>query len=873
MIRKPNNPKERLHRTAENLFINNPLLQSNKVTKRKYQSNIFITCSKTNCLVVVPTGLGKTVIALLLAIHRLTKAPDSKVIFLAPTRPLVAQHLRTFREVTTLDEDHLVELTGHISPAKRKLLYESAVCLFMTPQVLQNDLITNRTSLKEVSLIIFDEAHRATGDYAYVFLAKKYFQQATNPKTLAMTASPGKNREKIQEVMQNLGLNAIEIRTEDDPDVKPYIQDVEIEWKEVELPPEMLELLAIFQNMLKEIFKTLKDLAIIDSADLAQNNRRELLAAVKSLDYRISQTPSGEDLPKLLYAKKGLANAMRISYFCELVEAQGIMALRAALDKNIKEIKDRKANKSLEELYRTREMTRVIDLVQKLTDKAIDHPKIPVLMSLLMDQFHNSPNSRILIFCQFRDTVELIVKMINKSDLVRAERFIGQQSKGGEKGMSQKEQLEMIERFKAGELNTLVATSVAEEGLDIAECDMVVFYDIIPSEIRAIQRRGRTGRKKAGKVVTLKTKGTREEGYFWAEKHREKEMKRILKEIQVELPVGDFSPPGQQNLNVFLQSKKTQVKSSKEKVVEPDENPSEFDITDENDNMEDRGELKQPRELEEPPESPSEDGLSSELIPISPMEQIELKTNEKPPIESPKEPPIWELNSEKLKDMEVYIMADSRETASPVVRELSIRNVALDIQTLPTGDYIVSERVGIERKAVPDLLSSIKDGRLFDELIRLKNQFALPILIIEGDLHNMGGIHPAALLGAISSIILNLNIYLYQAMTPIDTAAFIIALAKKEQNEPSEKKFSIRFKKLPDRIDAKLEFILAGIPGINASRAKDLLETFQTVQNIFNASAKDLQKAPNIGPVLAENIVKFGQTKYHSKSDKSDKIK
>jgi ERCC4-related helicase len=131
------------------------------VAKRKYQSNIFVTCSKTNCLVVVPTGLGKTVVALLLAIHRLSKDPQSKIIFLAPTRPLVAQHLRTFRELTTLDEDHLVELTGHIAPAKRQQLYESAECLFMTPQVLQNDLITNRTTLKDVSLLMKPIMHLA----------------------------------------------------------------------------------------------------------------------------------------------------------------------------------------------------------------------------------------------------------------------------------------------------------------------------------------------------------------------------------------------------------------------------------------------------------------------------------------------------------------------------------------------------------------------------------------------------------------------------------------------------------------------------------------------------------------------------------------
>jgi ERCC4-related helicase len=229
-------------------YVNNRYLKKDRVLKRAYQLSIFATCAKTNCLVVVPTGLGKTLIALLLSIHRMIEIPDSKIIFLAPTRPLVDQHLRTYRELTLFEEDQLVVLTGSIPPPKREQMYKNASLFFMTPQVLQNDLIGSRIQLKEVSLIIYDEAHRATGDYSYVFLAKKYKQQNPKGKNLAMTASPGKNREKIEEVMQNLYLDAIEIRTEDDPDVIPYIQEVETIWKEVNLPPEMLDIFNIFKS-------------------------------------------------------------------------------------------------------------------------------------------------------------------------------------------------------------------------------------------------------------------------------------------------------------------------------------------------------------------------------------------------------------------------------------------------------------------------------------------------------------------------------------------------------------------------------------------------------------------------------------------------
>jgi Fanconi anemia group M protein len=789
--------------------------------------------------VVIPTGLGKTLIALLLAIHRLSKEPTSRIIFLAPTKPLVEQHLQTFKDLTTLDEAQLILMTGSVQAAKRISLYKDATCIFMTPQVLQNDLISNRINLRDVSLLIFDEAHRATGDYSYVFLAKKYFQQAKSPKVLALTASPGKNREKIEEVMQNLGLDAIEIRTEDDPDVKPYIQNVVTVWKEVDLPAELLEILKIMEEMLKTLYDKLHEQELLDSSSASQINRRDLLAAQKQLDYKISQAGQGTDLSRLLYLKKELSNAVRISHMSELIEAQGVPALKAFIEKCINDIQERKAGKSLVELFQTPEMHKVMEMVQKLTDQNIDHPKMNVLMTLVKEQFQTHPESRILIFCHFRDTIDMILENLNKSDLIRAARFVGQQTKGKEKGLRQKQQIELVKQFKSGEYNTLIATSVAEEGLDIAECDVVIFYDIVPSEIRAIQRRGRTGRKREGKVILLKAKGTREEGYFWAEKMREKEMKTVLKNIRQELmpkyaKAAAAMDPGQTSLTNYLQQPSNKTENDNNQI---DNSPENLENS-----------------LNETEQEFSQDG-EGESAPIDQQKETEVPTTP--------EPIKWNIPIDKLGENDVFMMVDSRETNSPVVRELSLRKVVMEVRPLPVGDYIISERVGIERKAVPDFVSSIKDGRLFDELIRLKNQFALPIIIIEGDLRNIGGVHPAAILGAISSIILNMNIFIYQTPTPIDTAAMLIALAKKEQSDNESKKFAIRFKKIPDDNDRKLEYMIAGIPGINVSRAQDLLEKFETIQAIFNASPEELKETPNIGPVIAKNIYKFSTTKYH----------
>ena len=382
------------------------------------------------------------------------------------------------------------------------------------------------------------------------------------------------------------------------------------------------------------------------------------------------------------------------------------------------------------------------------------------------------------------------------------------------------EQLALLDKFRSGELNTLVATSVAEEGLDISECDVVIFYDVVPSEIRAIQRRGRTGRNRAGKVIILKTKGTREEGYFWAEKRREKEMKRVLREIKREI-------------SHSMKSKKEESQSKGLMAfIKPNSNSQ-----------------KNPTPVDSPSDSIEE---SQQENPIS---SSRISSDELP---SPTSLPPFPSDMASP-----FIMVDSRETASAVARELSEQNVNIKLLKLPIGDYVISERCGFERKSVQDFVDSVKDGRLFNELKKLKNQFPIPILILEGNFNASVSMHRAALLGTLSSIVLKMNIYLYQTTSPQETAEILIAFAKKEQREKKVKPFSIRFKKIPENPAQKLEYILAGVPGINTSRAQDLLKDFRTLQNLFNASEMELQKTPNIGPKLAATLHKFATLDYY----------
>jgi len=210
------------------MYVSHPLIRENTIESRVYQEVIVASAASASTLVCAPTALGKTVIAVMLAAHRLEKLPGSKVLMLSPTKPLANQHAESFKKFLKIPEDEIVVLTGHTPPAKRLEAWKTSKVISATPQVIQNDLISGAYTLSDVSLLIFDEAHRAVGDYPYPFIAGRYRKNAKNPLVLALTASPGSSRDKILEVLENLGIKNIEIKTEDDPDVSPYIKGIKI---------------------------------------------------------------------------------------------------------------------------------------------------------------------------------------------------------------------------------------------------------------------------------------------------------------------------------------------------------------------------------------------------------------------------------------------------------------------------------------------------------------------------------------------------------------------------------------------------------------------------------------------------------------------
>jgi ERCC4-related helicase len=492
------------------------------IKPRLYQETILATAALKNSLVVLPTGMGKTLISVLLIVQRLKQYPNGKTIILAPTRPLCEQHLKTLKSQLTIDENLVTLFTGQIKPEKREILFKEKQIIITTPQGLEHDLINNRIKLKDVSLLVVDEAHRAVKNYAYTFIAKQYNKQARFPRILALTASPGADLEKIQEVCTNLYIEDIEVRSSESPDVKPYIQDVKINYIKVDLPESFKKV----QKFLKDCYKS--KINELDAYNYLKKNdlvsKLDLLKAQAKLHSFIAQ---GDKSFEILKSISLCAEATKVQHGLEMIETQGVAATYAYLEKIMQDALTSKT-KAVQNLAKDLNFRSAYHLTKQYFELKIEHPKQHELLNLIK----RNSEKRIIVFTNYRDTGASLLNRIN--EITKAELFVGQAKRNGH-GLSQKQQKALIEQFSNGDFNVLLATSVAEEGLDIPQVDLVIFYEPVPSAIRSIQRRGRTGRLEKGEMIMLIAKGTRDEAYRWSSHHKEKRMHRILQDLKKSL--------------------------------------------------------------------------------------------------------------------------------------------------------------------------------------------------------------------------------------------------------------------------------------------------------------------------------------------------
>ena len=508
------------------------------ISPRKYQQEIFETCSKKNCLVVLPTGIGKTLIALMLTIDRMEKFPEEKILFLAPTKPLAEQHIEYFKK-------HLPELyatlelfTGKTDADKRRKLWQNADIIFSTPQCIANDLKNNLYSLENVSLLIEDEAHRCTKSYDYTYVAEKYKEQAKNKRVLGLTASPGYDKAKIKQICKSLGIEAVEIRTRDSEDVKEYLQELNFEIVKLDFPPEFDEIRVLLKKISDKKIEELKSRKLL----FMPPTKKYLLETQHKIMRAIA---TGNKHFNLLVGASICAQVIKLQHALELLETQTLASTDAYIQNLFKQARENKS-KAVQNLIKQPEFNQAYIKLTELIARKVEHPKLASLKEIISAELKSNPKVKVIIFAQFRDTLVKIAKTLNELSGINARVFVGQAKKTTDKGestgLTQKEQGEIIREFSAGKINVLCASSIGEEGLDIPEVNAVIFYEPIPSEIRSIQRRGRTARLIKGKLIMLITKKTRDEAYYWSAFNKEKKMHKAIDSLKEEFENKDDNP-------------------------------------------------------------------------------------------------------------------------------------------------------------------------------------------------------------------------------------------------------------------------------------------------------------------------------------------
>jgi Fanconi anemia group M protein len=498
-------------------FVVNKWIKPGVIERRLYQENIARTALSGNTLCVIPTGMGKTSIAALVAAGRLQKDMHRKIMFLAPTKPLVEQHRTSFERFLRIGTDELKAVTGSDKPEERSELYQKADIVFSTPQTIENDMKEGRMDLCNFSLCIFDEAHRSIGNYAYTYVAKKYMQQAADPLILALTASPGSHKLKLDEIKNRLFIKNIEIRSREDPDVRPYIQSLSQEYVNVELPIPFKSIKVYLEKAKEQRIKKLMSWGII---------KRSMITKTEIL--RLQQELAKKKTGIGYAAMSQLADILKIDHALLLLETQSLYSLKKYLDSVALKAGETRSNARL---LKDRDFSAASRLACELVAEGQEHPKIQKLKDIIANELQVDRETRIIVFSQFRDTITKLMEELSTIKHAAPVEFIGQAKKRG-KGLSQKEQVHILNEFKMGFYNILIASQIGEEGLDIVETNTVIFYEPVPSAVRLVQRIGRTARTRPGKVIVMMTKDTRDEVYHWVGHRKEKHMKKLLTGMQ-----------------------------------------------------------------------------------------------------------------------------------------------------------------------------------------------------------------------------------------------------------------------------------------------------------------------------------------------------
>ncbi|WP_226011426.1 DEAD/DEAH box helicase [Halomicrobium salinisoli] len=843
---------------SDGAYVDQPLVTPGLLEERSYQRQLADTALRDHTLVCLPTGLGKTTVSLLVTAERIQDAAW-KSLLLAPTKPLVQQHAEFYREALQVPDDEIVVFTGEVRPDDRAELWEDARVVIATPQVVENDLVGNRIDLSNVTHCTFDECHRATGDYAYNYIAERYHAEADDPLVTGMSASPGGDEEGILEVCANLGLREVAVMTEDDADVAEFTHDTDVQWERVELPETVEEIRDALNDVVKERLTKLKQLGVTSSTtpDVSEKEIQRIQGRLRELmDNDQSEGYKGISL---------LAEVRKLRTAVTYAETQSVEALRRYFERQKEAARSSGASKADQRLVSDPSVKEAMRRAEEYDDL---HPKFRRTRMLLAETLGIENGERVIVFTESRDTAETLTDFLD--DHFETRKFVGQSDTEGSEGMTQTEQQETLDRFRAGEFEVLVSTSVAEEGLDVPEVDLVLFYEPVPTAIRSIQRKGRTGRQTEGRVVVLLAEDTRDEAYFWKSRQDEKRMEDELRSLKS--MAGDIES----------RLRQADLEDYAGEPIEPADPPGG---TDRGDGGQDDGgasggdssggdssdgesgdgqagldafagdDAEGATALEDDTEGGDarDDDADDSPAGSTGNEGVEAGRSEEDGV-AEEEGITPEPHAE---GEAVEVVADQRELDSTIARDLSTREgIETRLETLAVGDYVLSDRVAVERKTVADFLDTLTGGdrSMFEQVGDAARHYARPVVVIEGDdLYGARNVHHKAIQGALASLTVDFGASVLRTNDEDETADLLETVATREQEE-SDREVSVHGEKQSKTLTEQQEYVVASVAEVGPVTARTLLEHFGSVEAVMTAGEEDLLEVEGVGEVTAERI-------------------
>ncbi len=739
------------------------------VEARAYQLRSLERILSFSTLMVMPTGFGKTAVQWM-TMAEFLRTGARKIVLVAPTTGLVDQQATMARERLNIENERIVTYTGETPPERRRERWDQATIVMATPQVIRNDAMNGAIDLAAVDLLIMDEAHHATGNHAYAQVGTLY--QRTNPdgRVLAATASPGSTMRTISQVQSNLKANNLDLSKRGEALMQPYDVDMDIHVHRLDLPETLNTLVEPLHAHFNEEVDHLKRLGFLPPKE--HIGSRDIEKAQQSASRAIQQRDMrGYD------AARRVADLRRLHILMNLMRTQGTSVAKAFLDRAEEEGRTgRKTNRLLA-------LPVVHALRLALRDLEELHPKQAIVEQLVHQELTAKPDGKVLVFTEYRDSVQELVALLEPHEALRPDVFIGQSSRGKQKGMTQKEQLNQLERFRSGEINVLVATSVGEEGLDVPSADLVVLYEPVPSAVRAIQRRGRTARQRAGSVHMLVTNDTRDAYVHRASAQQETNMHRLMERLVRQKTLrADFKVTAGA-LDAFSVEKEGATQPAKTYLMNaiasapPTDESGPSQATHESTGTLRANDRTAPRLTAEQRRPQQQRGLFDyETHPTQVADAFDRATMTA--VLNAAEHEIQSMNSPL--NVLGHVAIDHREASSTLPAYLRGLGLTVEFTQLPCGDLRLSERILIERKTARDLLASIKDGRLLRQCRSLRASATRPLLLVETGGEAEYGLHPNAVLGALAHVTLDLGIPVMMVKDAKEAAHFITVAARRE---------------------------------------------------------------------------------------------